>query len=984
VFSYGLAQDADGGIVIGSALGVHRFFRGRLENILPDVPAGEVVGIAPGVLLATGLRKPDLSEGSLYRIRMLNGRWQAAPLAGLRKGAIITRDRSGAILAACPGGWCEWSARSIEDWSPDRPGHSIFHKSALDVGRVLRDRFGCLWFRFNEGAAYQCPGDPEPVSLPASIAGRNVWADVRENDDGSMLFANVGSLAVGRPGSFQVALPANGLPPDAVTCAVRARDGSIWVGAIGGLYRFPYPFRLTYWKSRYGLFWSFARSAGGMFAGTSAGVARLSPDGEWTVLPGTREFGSIGSLLPGRDGSIYAAVSQEAVVQLRPDGTVGARTLPGAGGRAQALAHAADGTIWLAGSGFYRVIPNGRELSLIAENPPGGPPSDAFLTSDPAGGLWGCFAGNLVRREAGIWLSVAHGGLPQALCRALAFPQNGDVWAGYTSGFAVVHRDAQGAATVREFKSGGDTGNSTTFAFGSDTRGWLWRGSTDGAYAATAAQAQAGVWVHLNEIDGLTDLDVNHGSFFGDPDGSVWWGAAASVVHFFPPPDLLDSSNPAPVFLSAFSVSGAPSRLAETIQEFPGGKKLTAHLGSLQFQGRNALRVRYRLLPGQKDWRESSALDLDLGSPWWGTHNLEIQSRLSIGQWSPTWSRRLVVLRPWWFSWPSLLALVGIGFGGARGVAWRRKQKARAEAHLPDLAGWRVAALSPESQLMGATLDGRFQVLGLVARGGFATVLKGRDLLHAGRPCAIKIFRRDVLDEQWLAHRFQQEVSALEQIRHPSVVSIYGHGTSPEGAPYLVMEFIEGGTLRNLLDAGPPALPHTAALLMQAAAALEQIHAHGIYHRDLKPENLMLRAAAPAGEELVLIDFSIAIVKEPDQTIHGLSRAAGTIYYMAPEQAVGFATPASDVYSLAKIVLEMLTGRRLSILLPHASMDLPARVCELVRGMSIRWSEVSVELLGSALEFDPSRRPQSAMEFARPIVRDLTESSSDPSANPCP
>ncbi|SPE36842.1 hypothetical protein SBA3_2500006 [Candidatus Sulfopaludibacter sp. SbA3] len=149
------------------------------------------------------------------------------------------------------------------------------------------------------------------------------------------------------------------------------------------------------------------------------------------------------------------------------------------------------------------------------------------------------------------------------------------------------------------------------------------------------------------------------------------------------------------------------------------------------------------------------------------------------------------------------------------------------------------------------------------------------------------------------------------------------------------MEFIEGGTLRDLLDAGPLPWVRAASLLWQAAGALEQIHANGIYHRDLKPENLMLRRGAPPDEDLVLIDFSIAIVKEPDQTIHGLSRAAGTIYYMAPEQAVGFATAATDVYSLAKVLLEMLTGQRLSALLPNASMDLPERVRELVRSLPI-------------------------------------------------
>jgi serine/threonine-protein kinase len=139
----------------------------------------------------------------------------------------------------------------------------------------------------------------------------------------------------------------------------------------------------------------------------------------------------------------------------------------------------------------------------------------------------------------------------------------------------------------------------------------------------------------------------------------------------------------------------------------------------------------------------------------------------------------------------------------------------------------------------------------------------------------------------------------------------------------------------------------------------------------LKPENFMIRRAAAAEQDLVLIDFSIAIVKDPDKTMHGLSRAAGTIYYMAPEQSIGYAEASSDIYSLAKIVIEMLTGERLTTLLPDASMDLPERVRELLGGLRLGLTRGSIELMSLALEFDPGRRPKNAAEFARQIAGDL-------------
>lgn len=191
------------------------------------------------------------------------------------------------------------------------------------------------------------------------------------------------------------------------------------------------------------------------------------------------------------------------------------------------------------------------------------------------------------------------------------------------------------------------------------------------------------------------------------------------------------------------------------------------------------------------------------------------------------------------------------------------------------------------------------------------------------------------------------------------------------------MEFIDGKTLRQILEERRLTPRQTASYLRQTGIALDLIHAQGVCHRDLKPENLMIRSSSAPGEELVLIDFSIAIVKDPDETLHGLSRAAGTLYYMAPEQAIGYADSSTDIYSLAKIVVEMLTGQRLSELLPDASMDLPARVREYLSGTQIPLALQAIELLSSALEFDPLRRPRIAGEFAARIAQDLESTSAE-------
>ena len=288
---------------------------------------------------------------------------------------------------------------------------------------------------------------------------------------------------------------------------------------------------------------------------------------------------------------------------------------------------------------------------------------------------------------------------------------------------------------------------------------------------------------------------------------------------------------------------------------------------------------------------------------------------------------------------------------------------------LPDLAEWRLGALLPEvHDLTGAVLDSRFEVGALLARGGFANVMAGYDR-ERKQPCAVKVFRGEVKAQAWIQQRFEQEVAALHKVRHPNVVPIYAHGVAPSGAPYLVMEFVEGRTLREILEAGPLTPERTARFLRQLAGALDAIHALHICHRDVKPENIMIRNQDSPQEEAILIDFSIAIVKDANETLHGLSRAAGSFDYMAPEQAIGYAEPSSDIYSLAKVVIEMLTGRQLKHLLPDAALDLPDRVRELSGSLGL--SEDSAGMLAKALEFDPARRPSAAGSFAMPIVGDL-------------
>ena len=186
-----IREDDEGGILVNSRLGLHRFHRGRLEQVMAGAVPVDALSLDRGVLLVAAIATPQDQQPAAYVARAIEGRWQTERIPGLNVGFYLTRDRADNVLFTCVGGWCELPARAILDRQPGKPIVPVFHKTRQQYRRVIRDRFGCLWFRSEEAGAYQCADNPEPVPLAASIAGRNVWDGEEENDDGSMLIASI-------------------------------------------------------------------------------------------------------------------------------------------------------------------------------------------------------------------------------------------------------------------------------------------------------------------------------------------------------------------------------------------------------------------------------------------------------------------------------------------------------------------------------------------------------------------------------------------------------------------------------------------------------------------------------------------------------------------------------------------------------------------------------------------------------------------------
>lgn len=213
----------------------------------------------------------------------------------------------------------------------------------------------------------------------------------------------------------------------------------------------------------------------------------------------------------------------------------------------------------------------------------------------------------------------------------------------------------------------------------------------------------------------------------------------------------------------------------------------------------------------------------------------------------------------------------------------------------------------PQGALSGALLDGRYRVLALIATGGMSTVYRGLDE-RLDRPVALKVMDARYAGDQQFLTRFQLEARAVARLKDPALVAVYDQGVGifqDAQHPFLVMELVEGGTLRELLNERGPMPPHAvAAVLRPVLGALAVAHRAGLIHRDIKPENILIGRDG----QVKIADFGL-VRAIAAAGITSSSVILGTAAYLSPEQVrEGNAGPPSDVYAVGVLCYELLTG----------------------------------------------------------------------------
>jgi len=282
----------------------------------------------------------------------------------------------------------------------------------------------------------------------------------------------------------------------------------------------------------------------------------------------------------------------------------------------------------------------------------------------------------------------------------------------------------------------------------------------------------------------------------------------------------------------------------------------------------------------------------------------------------------------------------------------------------------------PVDPLIGHSLYGRYRIRRFLGEGQMARVYLA-DQISMGREVAVKVLRTELTEDDDAAERFRREIEAVARMKSPHAIQCYDSGDTPSGYRFIVMEYLEGETLRNRLDSDRPIQVDDArSIVSQIGSALGEAHAAGIVHRDLKPENIHFGShASPLTPFVKVLDFGLAKLQGATSSTGRITdkhTPVGTPAYLAPEAAAAGHTIdwRSDIYALGVITFEMLTGVRpfggrspMEVMIAHVRDPIPSASSmrpDLPAGIDA--------FFGAALAKDPKDRLSSGPELAATLA----------------
>ena len=272
----------------------------------------------------------------------------------------------------------------------------------------------------------------------------------------------------------------------------------------------------------------------------------------------------------------------------------------------------------------------------------------------------------------------------------------------------------------------------------------------------------------------------------------------------------------------------------------------------------------------------------------------------------------------------------------------------------------------PRDPLIGQTIDGRYVIRGPLGQGGMATVYVAYQK-RMNREVALKVLHPQLMEHEVIAERFLREAHVAGQLRHSNTITVHDAGKARDGTMYLVMELLDGRTLRDELDRGPMSALRVVNIGVQICRSLAEAHRHGVVHRDVKPENVFLTDEHGCADVVKVLDFGIVKLLDHPSVVH-LTRSGttiGTPGYMSPEALTAAEVgTASDLYSLGAVLYEALAGAPpfqgntvVALGIAHLTNPLPAISAV---NPNVRVPAAVEDVVRRLMARNPSDRPESA------------------------
>ena len=823
-----------------------------------------------------------------------------------------------------------------------------------------RDGSRTLWVGTDGGLARMRGGRLRAVGRSEGLPTLNVstLAETKAVGGDPSLWVGMygGGAAVFRHGRWRVFDKSSGLPDNLVlrilATSTPAGRTMVWIGCDEGLVRLVeggfrwFPEGPAFLQERiHAMLPQETGPARGIWAASDSGLWRFE-GGRWAVVPmPVRKDDRPYSLLAERDGSVLVGTEQGEVLRFA-SGHIARVPFPAeAGNTVRSLAEVVDPArgpeLWVARRNGLLVRRGGRWITYGISS---GLKSNwhmmlaSTVGADGRPTVWVGGWGGLSRLEGERWITLDRsGGLPDNVVTSLLPLMSGDhreLWLGTNGGAVRMDLDHPGRWTTFSERSVPPLPGGTVHTVQADRKGRVYFGTDKGVVRLSARGDGFSALTYASE-DGLPSPECLPASMV-DSAGRLWVGTAAGLAVFDPalePPD----DGPKPLVIERTLVRGR-------VRDLDGA--------SLRYR-ENALEFEYSLLSYFRDDEtrfRTQLVGLDDAPTEWspdakrafttlpaGRYEFRVWGRDHAGNVSGPVMRRFLIARaPWASLWAIALyalALAGLVLGA---VKLRTRALQRRAEFLEEKVAARIRQLDDKNHellqandellasqrqadhifsaladaLEGKVIDGRYRLDQRIGHGGFGAVFRATDLTQ-NAPVALKVFRPQAGNASTEAQeRFRQEAQSSQRVSHKNAVVVLGSGVSSDGILYVVMELLDGRSLRAELEhVGKLSSSRAVVIAVQILEALAEAHRNGIIHRDVKPENVFLHSS-PAGEVVKVIDFGVA--KDAAAMGRSLTMTGGVVgtpVYMAPERLQEISYDGrSDVYSAGIVLYEMLLG----------------------------------------------------------------------------